>query len=170
RAVPATGHPAPRGCPPGRPAKVHPPADTLGHEIVAGARVVRAGLAKAGDRAIDQARIGLAQARVVEAELGKPPDLEILDQHVRACRQLLDDTPSVLALEIELDRAFAAVGGVEIGGVEMAPAARPKDGRPPAPRVLPRPFALDLDDVGTEVGKNLPGPGPRQDAGKLEHA
>src|SRR5262249_23638761 len=128
------------------------------------------GRAKAGERAIYQSWIVLAQARLVEAELCKPPDLEILDQHVRACRQLLDDAPAVLTLEIELDRPFAAVGGVEIGGAEMAAVGRLDEGRPPAPGVVPRPLALDLDHVGPEIGENLPGPRPRQDAGKLEHA
>src|SRR5207247_4890262 len=152
-----------------RPGQVHDPAHALRHEVVAGARGVRAGLAEAGDRAIDQPWIVLAQARVVETELGKPSDLEILDQHVRACRQLFDDAPVVITLEIELDRTFAAIGGVEIGGAEMAALGRLDEGRPPAPRVVPRPLALDFDDVGTEIGENLPGPGPRQDAGKLKH-
>jgi hypothetical protein len=50
-----------------------------------------------------QTRVLFAQARVVEAKLGEPADLEILDQHVGARRQLLDDAPPVLALEIKLD-------------------------------------------------------------------
>src|SRR5262249_26882312 len=149
-----------------RPGQVHDPAHALGHEVVAGARRVGAALAEAGDRAIDQARVLLAQACVIEAELGKPADLEILDQHVRAGRELLDDAPAVLALEITLDRALTAVSGVEIGRAEMATIGRLDEGRPPAPRVVARPLALDLDDVGTEIGENLPGPGPRQDAGQ----
>src|SRR5262249_21314576 len=103
-----------------RPSQVHDPTHALGHEILAGACDVRAGLAKAGDRAIDQPRIVLAQTGVIEAELREPADLEIFDQYVRACRQLLDDAPAILALEIKLDRAFAAVGAMEIGGAEMA--------------------------------------------------
>ena len=51
---------------------------------------------------------------------------------------------------------------VAVGGLD--------EGRSPAPRVVARALALDLDDVGTEIGENLPSPGPRQDAGKLEHA
>jgi hypothetical protein len=52
----------------------------------------------------------------------------------------------------------------------MAPVRRLDEGRPPAPRVVARALALDLDDVGAEIGENLPGPGPRQDAGQFEHA
>src|SRR5262249_57896605 len=108
-----------RGLAVGRCGQVHDPADALSHEVVARARGVRAVLTKAGDRAIDQARVVLAQARVIEAELGETPNLEILDQHIRARRQLLDDAPTFLALEIELDRTLAAAGGVEIGSVQI---------------------------------------------------
>jgi hypothetical protein len=59
---------------------------------------------------------------------------------------------------------------MEIGGAEMAAVGGLDEGRSPAPRVVARALALDLDDVGTEIGENLPSPGPRQDAGKLEHA
>src|SRR5262249_43089327 len=141
-----------------------------GHEVVAGARRVGAALAEAGDRAIDQARVLLAQACVIEAELGEPADLEILDQHVRAGGELLDDAPAGFALEIDLDRALAAVSGVEIGGAEMAAIGRLDEGRPPAPCVVARPPALHPDDAGTASAENLPGPGPRQDAGQLEPA
>ena len=46
-----------------RAGEVHDPAHALGHEVIAGAGGVRPGLAEAGDRAIDQARALLAQAR-----------------------------------------------------------------------------------------------------------
>ena len=42
--------------------------------------------------------------------------------------------------------------------------------RPPAAGVVAGALALDLDHVGAEIGQNLPGPRPRQDAGKLKHA
>src|SRR5262249_45616137 len=103
-------------------------------------------------------------------ELREPADLEVFDQYVRACRQLLDDAPAILALEIELDRTFAAVGGMEISGAEMVAVGVLDKRRPPAPRVVAGALALDLDDVATETGKKLPSPGPRQDAGKFEYA
>jgi hypothetical protein len=42
--------------------------------------------------------------------------------------------------------------------------------RTPAASIVSRSFALDLDDVGTEVGEQLSGPRPGQDAGKFEYA
>src|SRR5262249_3423599 len=140
------------------------------HEVVACARRVRPALPEAGDRAIDQARILLAEARIVEAELGEPADLEILDQHVRARGELLDDAPSFCALEIELDRALAPVGGVKVGGTQVSAVGSLDEGGAPAASVVAGAFALNLDHVGAQIGENLPRPGPRQDAGKLEHA
>ena len=97
-------------------------------------------------------------------------DLEILDQHVRPGGELPDHAPSLLVVEIELDRALAAVGGMKIGGVEMAAVGRFHEGRTPAAGIVAGPLALDLDHIGAEIGENLPGPGPRQDAGELNYA
>ena len=66
----------------------HDATDALRHQIVTGTRRRRPGLAEAGHRAIDQARIGGAEAFVVETEFGEAADLEILDQHVGARHQL----------------------------------------------------------------------------------
>ena len=107
---------------------------------------------------------------MIETELGEPADLEVLDQHVRACGKLLDDPASIFVFEIDLDRALAPIRGMEISGVEMAPLRRLDEGRAPAARIVAATFTLDLNDVGTEVGENLPGPGPGQDTGKLEYA
>ena len=44
------------------------------------------------------------------------------------------------------------------------------EGRAPAAGVVARPFALDFDDVGAEIGEDLAGPGPGQDAGEFQDA
>ena len=44
------------------------------------------------------------------------------------------------------------------------------EGRSPAAGVVAGAFALDLDDVGAEVGQHLPRPGPGQNAGKFKDA
>ena len=76
--------------------------------------------------------------------------------------------PSV-ALEVGLDRALAAVGGVEIGGAEMAAVLGLDEGRAPGAGVVAGLAALDLDHVGAEIGQDLSGPRPGQDAGELQH-
>ena len=42
--------------------------------------------------------------------------------------------------------------------------------RTPAARIVSRSRALHFDDVGAEVGEQLSGPRPGQDAGKFEYA
>jgi hypothetical protein len=42
--------------------------------------------------------------------------------------------------------------------------------RPPSARVVAGAFALDLDYIGAEIGQDLSGPGPGQDAGKFKDA
>ena len=153
-----------------RAGEIHDAAHALRHQIVAGARGIGSVLAEAGDRAIDQARIVLAQARLVEPELGEPADLEVLDQHIGARGELFDDAAAFLALEIKLDRALAAIGGMEIGGAEMRSAGGLDERRPPAAGVVAGALALDLDDVGAKIGQQLPGPGTGKNAGKFQHA
>ena len=150
--------------------QIHNSAHPLGHQIVTGTRGVGPGLTEPGNRTVDQPWVILSQARIAEAEFGQAPDLEILDQYVRACRELLDDPPPVDAVEIKLDRTLAAVGGVEIGGPEMGAVTRRDEWGAPAPGIVARAFSLDLDHVGAEIGENLPSPWSRQNAGEFEHA
>src|SRR5205085_11948541 len=94
--------------------ETHEAAHALRHQVVTGARRIRSVLAETRDRAVDQPRAFRREALVVEPELGEAADLEILDQHVGARRELLNDALAVRALEIGLDRALAAVGRMEI--------------------------------------------------------
>ena len=110
------------------------------------------------------------EARVVEAELGEPAGLEILDHDVGARRELAHDAPAVLGLEVDRDRALAAIAGMIIGSRHLRAVGALDERRPPAARVVAGAGALDLHDVGAEVGQNLPGPRPGQDARKLQNA
>src|SRR4030095_11507839 len=71
---------------------------------------------------------------------------------------------------IELDRALAAIGGVEIGGAEMAAVLGGDKGWSPGARIVARSLAFHLDDVRAEVGKDLARPGTGENAGEFEHA
>ncbi len=164
----AIGTPARVGSPSGRAGEAHEAAHALRHQVIAGARRIGAGLAEAGDRAIDQTRVVGREAFIVEAELLEPADLEVLEQHVGARRELLDDALAFRRLEVELDRALAAIGAMEIGRAQMAAVGCRYEGRAPRTRVVAGTLALDLDHVGAEVGEDLPRPRPRQNAGKLE--
>src|SRR6202040_481633 len=150
--------------------QVHDPAYPLRHEIVAGPRRIGTALTETGDRAIDQPRHVFAQTRVVQPELCKPAYLEILDQHIGSRGKLPDHPPPLVALEVELDGALAAVGGVEIGRPETAAIGCLHEWRAPATGIITGPLAFHFDDVGTEVRKNLTRPRPGQDPGKLQDA
>src|SRR4051794_8749489 len=80
--------------------------------------------------------------------------------------ELAHEGGAVLGLEIGLDRALAAVRRVEIGGRQVLARGPFEEGRPPAAGVVAGAGALDLDDVGAEVGEELPDPrageNPRQ--------
>ncbi len=52
----------------------------------------------------------------------------------------------------------------------MAAVGRRHERRAPGAGVVAGAGALDLDDVGAEVGKDLPRPRPGQDPGKLQNA
>ena len=144
---------------------VHDARHALNEEVVAGALRVRARLAEARHRAIDEPRIERFEALVVEAEFLQAPDLEILDQHVRARRKAPHDLAPPLGREIGDDRAFAAVAGVEIGGRTLA--FRFDERRSPGARLVAL-RALDLDDVGAKIGERLAGRRARQHARELD--
>jgi hypothetical protein len=44
------------------------------------------------------------------------------------------------------------------------------EGRAPAAGIVAGALALDLDDVGAEIGEHLSGPGTGEDAGKFKNA
>ena len=84
------------GPPPGRssrsPVTLMKPRHALDDEVVAGALGVRAVLAEAGDRAVDEARVDARDARVVEPVLREPADLEVLDEHVGLPREIAHES------------------------------------------------------------------------------
>src|SRR5207342_744422 len=88
-------------------------------------------------------------------ELGERADLEVFHHHVGAGGELLDDAPPLFAVEIKLDRPLAAIGAVEIGGVEVTAVGAGHERRPPGPGVVADALAFDLDHVGTEIGEEL---------------
>ncbi|CAD5296742.1 hypothetical protein BOS5A_230455 [Bosea sp. EC-HK365B] len=147
----------------------HRAAHSLDQEVVAGARRIGAVLAEAGDRAIDQPRIGLAHRGGVEPVFDEPADLEVLDRHVGMGGEAMNQRLALFRAEIGRDRTLAAIGRVEIGGREMLVAGALDEGRPPFAGVVTL-GCLDLDDIGAEIGKQLADPGPGKDARQFKDA
>src|SRR5262249_36593740 len=123
----------------GRAGEAHEAAHALRHQVVAGARRIGAGLAEAGDRAIDQMRVLGRETFVVEAELFEPADLEVLEPHIRARGELLDQPLALGSLEIKLDGTLAAVGAVEIGRAQMTASGRRHERRAPGAGIVAGP-------------------------------
>ena len=142
--------------------QVHNAAHALNDKIIARAMRIRPIVAKARDGAIDEAGVEGAQAGIIQAIFDQPPGFEILNQHIGPADQLAHDLLALWLFKIDRHRAFAAIAGMEIGGVAF------QEGRTPATRVIARPWPLDLDDIGTQIGKRLPCPWPREDAGEFD--
>src|SRR5439155_1293987 len=149
----------------------HHPAHALDHEVVAGALAVRAGLAEARDRAVDEARIDLLQVFVGKAVAREVAELVVLDEHVRDLRELARELLPLGLGDVERDRFLAAVGRGVVGRVlAVAPVPVLHPGRTESARVVARARTLDLDHVGAEIGEVLPRPGAGEHARKIEYA
>jgi hypothetical protein len=59
---------------------------------------------------------------------------------------------------------------VKVSGANVVAVSAFDERRTPATSVVSRAFTFDLDHVGAEVGEQLSGPRPSQDAGKFEYA
>ena len=156
--------------PVGLPRDMHDAAHALQQEVVAGARRIGAGLAKAGDRAIDDVGLHFLQPLVVQAEFLEAADLEILDHDIGVGGEPPHERAALFRVEIRLDAALAAIAAVEIGSAELFAIVRFHEGRAPLARIVALARALDFHDVGAEVGEELAGPGSGENAGEFEDA
>jgi hypothetical protein len=93
----------------------HQPGHALDDEVIAGAMRIGAGLAEAGDGAVDQARVERRKSRVIQPVFRKAPDLEILDHHIGVGHKATDGFLAFGRAEIDGDGFLAPVGGMEIG-------------------------------------------------------
>ena len=149
----------------------HQAAHALHQEVIAGALGVRPGLAEAGDRAVDQARIDSEQRGVVEAVLGEAADLEVLDHHVAAFGEFAHQRLSCGAGEIDGNRFLVAVRAQKVGRVAgVLTVAVFQERRAPQTRVVATAGALDLDDFGAKVAQRLAGPGAGEHARQVQDA
>ncbi len=148
----------------------HQPAHALDQEVVAGALRVRAGLAEAGDRAVDEAGLHGQQAGVVEPVLLEAADLEVLQHDIGFHREAAHQRLAFGVGDVDRDRALVAVGAEVVRGVARLLAGRVlQPGRAPRARVVAGAGALHLDDVGAEIGQQLSRPRAREHAREVQH-
>ena len=121
----------------------------------------------AGDRAVDEPGVLLAQALVADAEPVEHAGAERLEQHVVHAHEPQQHLPSRLRLEVEPDRALAAVEREEQrrGGARLhalVPGRRPAD-------VVAEPRVLDLEHVGAVVGEQQRAVAAGQQPRQVQH-
>ena len=127
---------------------------------------VRAVLAVARDRAVDEARVLLAQPLVAHAEPVHHAGPERLEQHVVLAHQPQQHLAAALLLEVQPDRALAAVEREEQRRLRRVVGALVV-GRRPAD-VVAHAGVLDLEHVGAEVGEQQRAEAARQQPGEVE--
>ena len=138
----------------------HQPAHALCDLIEARALVIGAILAEAGDAAIDEARIDLAQGIVIDAEPRLDIGAEVFDHDVGLRGQPPEHVEPFWILQIERHRALVAVQVLKVGAVARA-------ARLLAAGVFDQ--GVDLDDVGAPI-RELPHAGrPGADPGEIEN-
>ncbi|MNZ90042.1 hypothetical protein D3C78_1089920 [compost metagenome] len=148
----------------------HQAAHGLDHEVVARALGIGAVLAEAGDGAVDQARIEGLEAVVVEAVLPQPADLEVLHHHVGFQGHAAQQGLAFGVGHVDGDGALVAVAGREVSGFARVLAGIVlAEGRAPVAGVVAGDGALDLDDVGAQVGQHLGAPGTGEHARQVQH-
>ena len=131
-------------------------------EVVAGAVAARAGLAVAGDGAIDDARIGGAEGRVSEPEPVHDAGAELLHHHVGGLGERKDAVAHLRVFQVGRHALLAAVEQREADAL-LTPF------RLEAAHVLAV-RALDLDDLGAGFRQHQRRQGARQQRGEVEHA
>ena len=144
----------------GRAGDRHQPAHALRDLIEARPLVIGPVLAEAGDAAIDDARVDLAQALIVDAELCLDVGTEVLDHDVGLLGEALEHFEALRVLQVQRHRPLVAVQILEVR-------ALPRAARLLASRILQQ--RVDLDDVGAPVRQLPHAGGPGADAGEIEH-
>ena len=114
--------------------------------IVSGLQASRSGLAVAGNRAVDQARVQRPHRLVAESQFVETSGLEVFDEDVGLRQQGTQVGRALRVLEVEPDAPLAAIDADEIG------APRAHEWRPAAGVVAFGRF-FDLDDVGAHVAE-----------------
>ena len=93
----------------------HQAAHALNHKVVARTLRIGAGLTKACDGAINQARIFVFHALVVETILLETAHLEIFNQDVTVFGEFFDKLDPLGTGEVNFDRTFVAIGAEIVG-------------------------------------------------------
>ena len=135
--------------------------------VVARAPRVGTVLPVARDRAVDEPRVRLTQRLVADPEPLHHARPERLEHDVVLAHQPQQHLPPAVALEVQPDRALAAVEREEEGGLRRVVGALVVR-RGPAD-VVAHPRVLDLEDLRAEVGEQQRAEAARKQSREVEH-
>ena len=144
---------------------VHDAGHRVDDVVERGRIAQRAGLAEAGDRAVDDVGLHARERGVIDAQPRGHAGHEVLDRHVGLAREVQRHLAPARVAEIEPDALLAHVDAHEVRGL-VEPTLLELD-VPPA-RFVPFAGPLDLEHARAEVGQQACAVGPCQHAGEVE--
>jgi len=122
-------------------------------QVMPADRLVGAVLPPAGERTVDDARIGGLEAFVIHAQAASHAGAEALHDHIRRFHQFMEDALPIRLLQVEDDALLIAVAGAEECPQPI------NEGRHPA-GVISRDGVFYLDDFRAHIrqqqGRNRP--------------
>lgn len=158
----ATGSGSGSGGPSSSPLIDMTPGHALGDAVEASAAGIGAGLPETGDGAVDDARVGVADGLVTQAQTGGGAGPPVLDHDLGLRGQAARHGETVEGLEIDDDAALVAVDGHE---------GRRLTGQMGSARahLVAVTGPLDLDDIGAEVAEEHGAVRPGELTGEIEN-
>ena len=159
----AMATPSRNGGPSASPVMLISPPSAWIDRVVARLIAPRARLAEAGDRAVDQPRPSRPTTRLVaEPQPLHRAGTEVLDQHVGAIEQPLEDRRARRLLQVERQALLVAVDAEEVRALAA------DERRTPRARVVAAAGLLDLDDARAHVGEQHRAVRPGQHARQID--
>src|SRR5690606_7829868 len=138
----------------------HQAPHSLGDLVEARALLIGAVLAEAGNAAVNDARIDLPQRLVVDLQPVFDVRAIVFHHHVGRFYELVEDLASLVALQVQRDRALVAVQILEIETMARATQSLAASGHG---------RCLDLDDVRSPVRELAHAGRAGADAGEIEN-
>ena len=145
------------------PGNRHQPAHSLDDQVVPRPFL----LAKGGDRAMDDTRVGGGDRLSAQPQAVGDSGSEVLDQHVRASHHVQEEIAPGPAAQIQTDRPLTPVDGEKVGAEAQVSLSQIR--RPPGACVVTARWPLDLYDGRPQIGQEHAAVGASQDARQVEN-
>ena len=142
-------------------AGAHEAAHGLADDIIAGTLAQGAGVAEAGNRAVDDAGVDLFQNIIAQAQLFHGAGAVVLQNHVGLLHQFLEDLLALGLLQVQSDAHLAAV---EVGVIHAVAV----DERSHFAGIVAALGIFDLDDRGAQVSHQYRRIGACQHAAQIQ--